>query len=69
MMDTYAEDNWALCDKDCGWCGHCAERIVLREVYTGIRTRMNGEKSLLTVENNVTGLKADHQWFLVSHEP
>ncbi|KAK5102658.1 hypothetical protein LTS08_003458 [Lithohypha guttulata] len=23
-METYHEDlDWALCDKDCGWCGHC----------------------------------------------
>ncbi|OCK88165.1 uncharacterized protein K441DRAFT_669587 [Cenococcum geophilum 1.58] len=19
--------NWALCDKDCGWCGHCADHV------------------------------------------
>jgi hypothetical protein len=18
---------WALCDKDCGWCGHCADNV------------------------------------------
>jgi hypothetical protein len=23
---VYNEDQyWALCDKDCGWCGHCAD--------------------------------------------
>ncbi|KAF2269753.1 hypothetical protein CC78DRAFT_239172 [Lojkania enalia] len=20
-------EDWALCDKDCGWCGHCADNI------------------------------------------
>ena len=20
-------DNHALCDKDCGWCGHCADKV------------------------------------------
>ena len=19
------DQNWALCDTDCGWCGHCAD--------------------------------------------
>ena len=19
------DQDWALCDKDCGWCGHCAD--------------------------------------------
>jgi hypothetical protein len=19
--------NWALCDTDCGWCGHCADGV------------------------------------------
>ena len=21
------DQNWALCDKDCGWCGHCADNV------------------------------------------
>ncbi|KAH8707622.1 hypothetical protein GQ44DRAFT_628464 [Phaeosphaeriaceae sp. PMI808] len=21
------DENWALCDKDCGWCGHCIDGI------------------------------------------
>ena len=25
MMNLLEEQDWALCDKDCGWCGHCAE--------------------------------------------
>lgn len=25
MMDMQLDEDWALCDKDCGWCGHCAE--------------------------------------------
>jgi uncharacterized Zn-finger protein len=25
MMDMEQPEDWALCDKDCGWCGHCAE--------------------------------------------
>ncbi|KAG0650785.1 hypothetical protein D0Z07_2215 [Hyphodiscus hymeniophilus] len=25
MMDLQEEQDWALCDKDCGWCGHCTE--------------------------------------------
>lgn len=25
MMDMGLDEDWALCDKDCGWCGHCAE--------------------------------------------
>lgn len=24
-MDMMQDQDWALCDKDCGWCGHCAE--------------------------------------------
>ena len=24
-MDMFADQDWALCDKDCGWCGHCNE--------------------------------------------
>ncbi|RMY26242.1 hypothetical protein D0867_00177 [Hortaea werneckii] len=22
------EQNWALCDKDCGWCGHCGDGVL-----------------------------------------
>ncbi|KAF2123216.1 hypothetical protein BDV96DRAFT_481420 [Lophiotrema nucula] len=22
------DQNWALCDKECGWCGHCADGIL-----------------------------------------
>ena len=27
FSQTDWDDNqdWALCDKDCGWCGHCAD--------------------------------------------
>jgi hypothetical protein len=25
MMNLLEDQDWALCDKDCGWCGHCAE--------------------------------------------
>ena len=25
MMDMMQDQDWSLCDKDCGWCGHCAE--------------------------------------------
>ena len=25
MMNMQLGEDWALCDKDCGWCGHCAE--------------------------------------------
>lgn len=25
--DMMEDQNWALCDKDCGWCGHCAEGV------------------------------------------
>lgn len=25
MMNMLEDQDWALCDKDCGWCGHCAE--------------------------------------------
>ena len=25
IMDMDQDQNWGLCDKDCGWCGHCAE--------------------------------------------
>ncbi|OAK96081.1 hypothetical protein IQ06DRAFT_309640 [Phaeosphaeriaceae sp. SRC1lsM3a] len=21
------DEDWALCDKDCGWCGHCADSV------------------------------------------
>lgn len=21
------DQDWALCDKDCGWCGHCADGV------------------------------------------
>lgn len=24
-MNLLEDQDWALCDKDCGWCGHCAE--------------------------------------------
>jgi len=23
MMNFLEDQDWALCDKDCGWCGHC----------------------------------------------
>ncbi|KAI7085376.1 hypothetical protein KC356_g5917 [Hortaea werneckii] len=23
-----AEQDWALCDKDCGWCGHCGDGVL-----------------------------------------
>ncbi|MCJ1465858.1 hypothetical protein MMC07_004477 [Pseudocyphellaria aurata] len=23
MMDMWQDQDWSLCDKDCGWCGHC----------------------------------------------
>jgi hypothetical protein len=22
------DEDWSLCDKDCGWCGHCADGVV-----------------------------------------
>jgi hypothetical protein len=25
MMNMQLVEDWALCDKDCAWCGHCAE--------------------------------------------
>jgi len=25
MMDFLEDQDWALCDKDCGWCGHCGD--------------------------------------------
>jgi len=25
IMNLLEDQDWALCDKDCGWCGHCAE--------------------------------------------
>lgn len=28
MMDMSLDEDWSLCDKDCGWCGHCAEDIL-----------------------------------------
>jgi hypothetical protein len=27
-LDDGNEQNWALCDKDCGWCGHCGDGII-----------------------------------------
>lgn len=27
MMDLLEDEDWALCDKDCGWCGHCSEGV------------------------------------------
>jgi hypothetical protein len=29
MMDLSEDQNWGLCDKDCGWCGHCTEGVDL----------------------------------------
>jgi len=26
-VDMMEDQNWALCDKDCGRCGHCAEGV------------------------------------------
>lgn len=28
VMETLADEDWTLCDKDCGWCGHCAEGVL-----------------------------------------
>lgn len=28
MMDMLQDQDWALCDKDCGWCGHCGESVM-----------------------------------------
>jgi hypothetical protein len=28
MMNMQLDENWALCDKECGWCGHCADNIL-----------------------------------------
>jgi hypothetical protein len=25
MIDMTQDEDWALCDKDCAWCGPCAE--------------------------------------------
>lgn len=22
------DEDWTLCDKDCGWCGHCADNML-----------------------------------------
>lgn len=27
-MGLENNQNWALCDSDCGWCGHCADGII-----------------------------------------
>jgi hypothetical protein len=27
MMDMMEDEDWSLCDKDCGWCGRCAEGV------------------------------------------
>ena len=27
-MDLFEDQNWALCDGDCGWCGHCGDGIL-----------------------------------------
>ncbi len=27
MMNMLEGQDWAVCDKDCGWCGHCAEGL------------------------------------------
>jgi hypothetical protein len=24
----YDDQNYAICDKDCGWCGHCGDGII-----------------------------------------
>ncbi|KAH8650338.1 hypothetical protein BGZ60DRAFT_421767 [Tricladium varicosporioides] len=26
-MNLLEDEDWALCDKDCGWCGHCNEGV------------------------------------------
>jgi hypothetical protein len=26
-MDLLQDQDWALCDKECGWCGHCSEGV------------------------------------------
>ena len=28
MIDTNANEDWALCDKDCGWCEHCGKGVL-----------------------------------------
>ncbi|PVH73279.1 hypothetical protein DL98DRAFT_607639 [Cadophora sp. DSE1049] len=27
MMNLHADQDWMLCDKDCGWCGHCGDGV------------------------------------------
>lgn len=27
MMDMIENENYGLCDKDCGWCGHCMDGV------------------------------------------
>lgn len=27
MMNLLEDEDWALCDKECGWCGHCNEGV------------------------------------------
>lgn len=27
-MNMLEEQNWGLCDKDCGWCGHCMDGVM-----------------------------------------
>lgn len=29
MMNMQLDQNWGLCDKECGWCGHCADDVDL----------------------------------------
>ena len=29
MMNLFADQDWILCDKDCGWCGHCSDGVNL----------------------------------------
>lgn len=26
-MSSLGDEDWSLCDKDCGWCGHCADGV------------------------------------------
>lgn len=29
------DEDWSLCDKDCGWCGHCADGVLFWQCVNG----------------------------------
>jgi hypothetical protein len=42
MMDTLQPLDWVLCDKDCGWCGHCSDSYVVVAPVSGVFLRGSG---------------------------